>query len=50
VADAIASYLARRPDIEDAGRIRYRLEREWRALVEAYERKEREREKDTLTD
>ena len=50
VADAIASYLIRNPDIEDAGAIRHRLDREWQALIEAHEWKEKEPEKDTLTD
>ena len=50
VAEAIASYLARHPDIEDAGAIRHRLDREWQARVEAWERKERERERETLAD
>ncbi len=50
VAEAIASYLARNPDIEDAGAIRHRLDQEWQALIEAHEKKEKEPEKDTLTD
>jgi hypothetical protein len=35
VAHAIASFLARNPDIGDAGAIRYRLDQEWHALTDA---------------
>lgn len=34
VAQAIASYLARRPEIEDAGAIRHQIERQWQAIIE----------------
>jgi plasmid stabilization system protein ParE len=50
VAQAIASFLARHPEIADAGHIRYRLDQEWHEITEAYERREREKEQDTLTD
>ena len=50
VADAIASYLARHPEIENAGHTRHRLDQEWRQITAAFEERERKREKDTLED
>ena len=42
IAHAIASFLDRNPEIRDAGAIRYRLDQEWYALTDAYERRVRE--------
>jgi len=50
VTQAIASYLARNPEIEDAGHIRGRLDREWQALVAAYEQKEKQARQEALKD
>jgi hypothetical protein len=38
-AALIARFLARNPDVRDAGHIRYRLNQEWQARVEEYERR-----------
>ncbi len=46
VAEAIGRFLARHPEIADAGHIRYRLDREWHEITAAYERKEKGKEKD----
>ncbi len=46
VANAIASFLARHPEIQDAGHIRYRLDQEWYELTQAYEQREKDKEKD----
>ena len=49
VAQAIARFLARNPEIADAGHIRYRLDQEWRELTVAYEQREKDAgEKETL--
>jgi hypothetical protein len=50
VAEAIAGFLARNPDIRDAGHIRYRLDQEWHDLTQAYEQKEDEESRQTLED
>jgi len=42
IAHAIASFLDRNPEIRDAGAIRYRLDQEWYALTDAYERRVQE--------
>ncbi len=36
IANAIASFLARNPDIRDAGPIRYRLDQEWHTLTDGH--------------
>ena len=38
VAHAIASFLGRHPEIQDAGHIRYQLDQEWHELTQTYER------------
>jgi len=38
------------PEISDAGHVRYRINQEWREITADYERKEKEKEKDTLAD
>ena len=48
VAQAIASFLARHPEIQDAGHIRYRLDQEWYELTQTYEQNQKEQEKETL--
>ncbi len=45
VATAIASLLARNPEIADAGRIRYRLDQEWRVLADEHKRTEEDKAK-----
>ena len=51
VAQAIAGFLARNPEISDAGSIRYRLDQEWFELSTAYEqRQQREEPGQTLED
>ena len=48
VAHAIAGFLARHPEIRDAGPIRYRLDQEWHELTQTYERKQKDGEKEVL--
>ena len=50
VAHAIASFLDRHPEIQDAGPIRYRLDQEWQTLTDAHERKEKKAKRDRLAD
>ena len=49
VAQAIARFLDRNPQIRDAGPIRYRFDQEWQASAEGHEQQDRRDEKDTLT-
>ena len=48
VAHAIASFLARNPEIQNAGPIRYRLDQEWHELTQTYQRKQQEKKKEVL--
>lgn len=50
VAGAIAAFLARHPEIEDAGPIRYRLNREWQSRLAALEKEEEPDEDEPLTE
>ncbi len=50
VAETIARFLARNPEIRDAGHIRYRLDQEWHALTQAHARKEDEKGRGTLAE
>jgi len=44
VAQAIASYLARHPEIEDAGAIRHQIEQGWRAITDRFKQDEKKDE------
>ncbi len=46
VAQPIAAFLRRNPEIEDAGAIRHRIEREWGTNVEEKKRDEKKDEED----
>jgi len=48
VAEAIAAYLRRHPEIEDAGPIRHRIERAWRERTVERKREERKDDPETL--
>ncbi len=50
VAGAIAAFLARHPEIRDAGPIRYRLNQEWEARLAARTGEEEKDQDETLTD
>ncbi len=50
VAEAIAGYLARHPEIQDAGPIRYRLNQEWEARLAARQQEAEKEEEETLAD
>lgn len=50
VADTIARFLARNPQIQDAGHIRYQLDREWHELIQTYEQRQEQQRPDTLED
>ncbi len=46
VAEAIAAFLRRHPEIEDAGAIRHRIDREWRPNINERKRDEKKDDKD----
>ena len=48
VAAAIARFLARNPEISDAGHIRYRLDREWHTLTTRHQREKKDDNPGTL--
>lgn len=50
VAEAIATFLARHPEIEDAGPIRYRLDQEWAARLAARKGEAQEDEDERLAE
>jgi hypothetical protein len=50
VADAIARFLARNPEIQDAGHIRYQLDHEWHELTQNYEQRHNQHRGDILED
>ena len=50
VAQTIGQFLARNPQIADAGHIRYRLDREWHEITRTEQQKQDENQTDMLTD
>lgn len=44
VAQAIASYLTRHPEIEDAGSLRHQIEQGWQAITDVTKRNEKQDE------
>ena len=50
VAAAIARFLERHPEIQDAGHMRYQLDHEWYELTQSYEQRRADPDRESASD